>query len=223
MNKPSAKATGAPHKATKPASGTALAPAPSASPAARLGPVIAASTSSPAPVIQTPSPILEDGRRLTGKQEAFALAVAKGATLAAAYRHAYDCETMLPATVHGNAGTLAKDSRIAARIDTLITEININTLHDPKAIREMVLTNLQRLANDPATPHAVKARCNELLGKVRGVDLFTAGAGEAEGRATKADMRALGDRLSKLIPQSVDIIEASPFRPKDDGPDQGKA
>jgi hypothetical protein len=182
-----------------------------ASPAASNGPMLVA------------GPVMEDGKRLTGKQEAFALAVAKGNSLSGAYRQAYDHEGMNDQTVWSKASIEAAKVNVRARIDEHILELNSNTLHAPADIRAMVLRNLQDLANDKTCPESVRARCNELLGKVRGVDLFSAGTGSDDAKATKADMRALGDRLSKLIPQPVDIIDASPFRPKDDGSEPGKA
>ena len=56
---------------------------------------------------------------LTAKQEAFAAAVAKGATGADAYRAAYDARNMRAETLHKRVGELLKHGGIAGRIAEL--------------------------------------------------------------------------------------------------------
>lgn len=56
---------------------------------------------------------------LTAKQEAFAVAVAKGATGADAYRAAYDVGRMTSETLHKRVGELMKHGGIAGRIEAL--------------------------------------------------------------------------------------------------------
>lgn len=57
--------------------------------------------------------------KLTPKQEAFAVAVAKGANASDAYRTAYDAEKMKPAVVHVKASELLANGKVTVRIDQL--------------------------------------------------------------------------------------------------------
>jgi hypothetical protein len=56
---------------------------------------------------------------LTGKQEAFAQAVASGMTQADAYRSAYECENSSDEAIWSNAHTLAKHTEVALRVAEL--------------------------------------------------------------------------------------------------------
>jgi hypothetical protein len=57
---------------------------------------------------------------LTGKQEAFAQAVASGSTQSDAYRQAYDVSlSCLPETIYENASKLAADANVSPRIQEL--------------------------------------------------------------------------------------------------------
>lgn len=58
-------------------------------------------------------------RALTAKQEAFCLAVAGGATLSAAYESAYNCTRQTSKSVNELASKLARDTKIASRINEL--------------------------------------------------------------------------------------------------------
>lgn len=63
---------------------------------------------------------MADRRGLTAKQDKFCrVLVEKGCTAADAYRSAYDCKASKPQTVQQRACELLRDSRIAARVDTL--------------------------------------------------------------------------------------------------------
>jgi DNA-binding Lrp family transcriptional regulator len=57
--------------------------------------------------------------KLTSKQEAFAVAVAKGATHADAYRASYDATGMSEKTLHKRVGELLKHGGITGRISAL--------------------------------------------------------------------------------------------------------
>ena len=54
---------------------------------------------------------------LTAKQTAFCRSVASGMTLADAYRSAYDCARMKPATVRRKACELMKNGNVAATVE----------------------------------------------------------------------------------------------------------
>ncbi len=58
--------------------------------------------------------------RLTGKQEAFAQHVAKGNTLKASVRHAYDAENMTDKSCYEMGCRMMRNAKIAARVDGLI-------------------------------------------------------------------------------------------------------
>ena len=58
-------------------------------------------------------------RQLTAKQEAFAAAVAKGSSMAEAYRTAYAVGSMSEDSIRAEGGKLAKNPRIALRIEQL--------------------------------------------------------------------------------------------------------
>jgi hypothetical protein len=62
---------------------------------------------------------------LTGKQEAFAQAVASGMTQADAYRSSYDCEGSANTTIIENASRTMADSNVAARVAELKEAIAI--------------------------------------------------------------------------------------------------
>lgn len=57
--------------------------------------------------------------RLTAKQEAFAVAVAKGMNASDAYRNAFDTKGMKPASVNREAKRLIDNPKIATRLDRL--------------------------------------------------------------------------------------------------------
>ena len=60
---------------------------------------------------------VKDG--LTAKQEAFAQAVAKGSTLADAYRKSYNAERMKDSSVWCNASKLMSDAKVAQRVESI--------------------------------------------------------------------------------------------------------
>jgi phage terminase small subunit len=59
------------------------------------------------------------GPALTAKQEAFAVAVAKGDTASIAYRAAYDASNMSAAAVHVAACRLSRNAKVALRVEEL--------------------------------------------------------------------------------------------------------
>lgn len=72
-------------------------------------------------------------RRLTAKQEAFAVAYVKSGNASAAYRKIYDAKKMKAAVVHVAACQLLKNPKVSVRIDELrapafeATKIDIET------------------------------------------------------------------------------------------------
>ena len=60
--------------------------------------------------------------RLTAKQEAFAMQVAKGAVLSDAYRECYSAEGMRDSTIWSEACKLAQNPKVATRVKALQAE-----------------------------------------------------------------------------------------------------
>lgn len=112
-------------------------------------------------------------RGLTLKQETFAIAVARGATLTAAYRKAYDCSNMADDTVWNNASRLADDSRVAARVSEEGRMIEKEKPHDPEQARRKIINVIDEIMSDPDTSTAMRLKAAELYGKVRGVGLYS--------------------------------------------------
>jgi len=115
----------------------------------------------------------KDANGLTAKQEAFCQGVgARGETLAAAYRAAYDTSGMAPATVHNEAFKLMTRQEIAARVNTLVREKQANASHDAARIRSHVIERLHSESVNPDNPPAARVRALELLGKLDVVGAF---------------------------------------------------
>ena len=60
---------------------------------------------------------------LTIKQEKFCQGLFTGLTQREAYKRAYDCENMLDATIDSRACELAREGKIAGRLDILVNEL----------------------------------------------------------------------------------------------------
>lgn len=138
--------------------------------------------------------------RLTGKQEAFAQAVAKGAVLSDAYREAYDAERMKDKTIWEEACKLAQNPKVSARVKTLQAEMEEDRRTIERRREEFVLKQLQQEALQADTDGA-RVRALELLGKT--VGLFSdrveiEQAGERSAAEIEAELQA---RLSRLLGQ----------------------
>lgn len=137
---------------------------------------------------------------LTVKQEAFAASVASGATLAASYRSAYDCEAMSAGAIHTEASKLMCNPAIARRINALVDERKVKTSHDAARIRQHVIERLHVEATDPDNPPAVRVRSLELLGKLDVVGMFKDRAAAEPAEPTAGDITAtLEARLKALL------------------------
>jgi hypothetical protein len=138
--------------------------------------------------------------RLTGKQEAFAQAVAKGAVLSDAYREAYDAERMKDKTIWEEACKLAQNPKVSARVKTLQAQMEEDRRTREARREEFVLKRLQEEAMQADTDGA-RVRALELLGKT--VGLFSdrveiEQAGERSAAEIEAELQA---RLSRLLGQ----------------------
>ena len=137
---------------------------------------------------------------LTSRMERFAVEVAKGATLAAAYRAAYTADGMKPETVWSNASRLMADSRVQARVDALVKAGEVVKSHDVGQTRRAVMEKLLVTMHDARVPPAVQLRAAELLGKTAA--MFTDRVEQADVTADQgadAVAEALEARLSRLL------------------------
>jgi phage terminase small subunit len=99
--------------------------------------------------------------KLTAKQEAFAQAIADGMGQADAYRMAYDAEAMKDSTVYSNASRLMNDSKVAARVAELKSQVVEKQLWT----REMSVKGLMsayRIALEAKTSTGMTAAVKEL-------------------------------------------------------------
>ena len=143
----------------------------------------------------------KDANGLTAKQEAFCQGVgARGETLAAAYRAAYDTSGMAPATVHNEAFKLMTRQEIAARVNTLVREKQAKASYDAARIRSHVVERLHAESVNPDNPPAARVRALELLGKLDVVGAFRERVETEAKQAAPDDIAAtLEARLKALL------------------------
>ena len=133
---------------------------------------------------------------LTAKQEAFAQAVAKGSTLADAYREAYDAERMKDSSIWTNASQLMSETKVALRVNAIQKAQEERTLHDHARLKRLVLERLHEEAVN-APSDSARIRALELLGK--SIAMFTDRVEQDDQSRTSADIeQELADRLREL-------------------------
>lgn len=143
---------------------------------------------------------------LTIKQEAFCQAIASGLypTQSAAYRIAYEAESMSAASISQEASRLMSDPRISARIDEIRALKQAGERLDSAKIRAHVIARLHIESLDPDSSPAARIRALELLGKLGGVAAFER---QAEDTSLPQDAdtvtRALRERLEALAKASA--------------------
>ena len=139
---------------------------------------------------------------LTIKQEAFCQAIASGLypTQSAAYRIAYEAESMSAASISQEASRLMSDPRISARIDEIKALKEAGERLDHAKIRAHVIARLHIESLDPDSSPASRIRALELLGKLGGVAAFER---QAEDTSLPQDAdsvaRALKAKLESLM------------------------
>jgi hypothetical protein len=111
-------------------------------------------------------------KSLTGKQKAFALEVAKGATKAGAYRKAYKADAK-PSSLRNDPYRIASDPRIAREIAAYELAIEAAKHRTPSALRELVISGLVEIALNPSTKDAVKVAALRTIGTITEVSAFT--------------------------------------------------
>jgi hypothetical protein len=142
----------------------------------------------------------KDSNGLTVKQEVFCQEVAKGSSLSAAYRVAYNSENMKPAIVNSEACKLMARPIIAARVNMLIEERQAKTSHDSARIKQHVIEKLWLESQDTKNPATVRVRALELLGKMTTVSLFTdrVMTETIDARSPEDIEQQIKDKLAKL-------------------------
>ena len=134
---------------------------------------------------------------LTAKQEAFAQEVAKGTTLADAYRSAYNTEKMKPSSVWNNASQLMNRTQVAHRVESIQRSIEEAQVHDSARLRRLVLERLHVEATNEANTDASRVRSLELLGKT--VAMFSDRVEQVETDRSSSEIeQELLNRLAEL-------------------------
>jgi len=138
---------------------------------------------------------VKDG--LTAKQEAFAQEVAKGSTLADAYRKAYNTEKMKPSSVWNNASQLMQRTQVAHRVEAIQQAMEQSSLHDTARLKRLVLERLHVEATNEDNSDASRVRSLELLGKT--VAMFSDRVEQVETSRSASEIeQELLNRLAEL-------------------------
>jgi len=138
---------------------------------------------------------VKDG--LTAKQEAFAQEVAKGSTLADAYRKAYNTEKMKPSSVWNNASQLMQRTQVAHRVEAIQQAMEQSSLHDTARLKRLVLERLHVEATNEDNSDASRVRSLELLGKT--VAMFSDRVEQVETSRSSSEIeQELLNRLAEL-------------------------
>ncbi len=139
--------------------------------------------------------------RLTGKQEAFAQHVAKGNTLKASVRRAYDAENMTDKSCYEMGCRMMRNAKIAARVDGLIEANTRAALHKGGSLKAFVIERLQEEAMN-AKQDGARVRALELLGKLTEVGAFADVSIDRTPKRTEAEVEAdIKDLLERLRSQ----------------------
>lgn len=138
--------------------------------------------------------------RLTPKQEKFCLEYVKGGrkSLSDAYRAAYNCEQMKPATVNTKACELMKNGKITARINELTEEAKQKAVVTLEAhLNE--LAKLRDLAAD-AGQYGAAIKAETARGKASGLYVDKQDVTSSDGSMSPNQIN-LGDRTTEELMQ----------------------
>lgn len=104
---------------------------------------------------------------LTAKQEAFALAVFKGASATEAYRQCYDAGKMSPEAINVAASRLRAHAKVSLRIE----ELRAPAIEAAQLSEERTLKELAKLAYDESgeVAHGDKLRALDMAMKHQGL------------------------------------------------------
>lgn len=101
---------------------------------------------------------------LTHKQEAFAQAVAAGATLSDAYRTAYSADSMKPATINVKASELMSNGKVSARVGQLRKELENRALWSREESVRVLAEIAGGIESKPAEKVAAVKELNSMHG-----------------------------------------------------------
>ena len=133
---------------------------------------------------------------LTEKQEAFARALAEGATNADAYRKAFGAEGYAPRTLHSKACALAARDDIKVRVNAFVGEKRAKAQLVSERVSDRVWRNVWAIIEDPETPPAAKVSALQLAAKAGGMLVDRV---ETRSLNTPEDIeRELKERLAKF-------------------------
>ena len=137
---------------------------------------------------------------LTGKQEAFAKLVARGAVLSDAYRECYSADTMKDSTVWSEACRLAQNPKVSARIKDIQADLEADRRTIERRREEWILKRLTEEA-DQADNASSRIRALELLGKSLTVSMFSDRIEQSDttDRSASEIEKELTARLDRLI------------------------
>lgn len=146
-----------------------------------------------------PSKIEPEGY-ITPRQRLFADLAFSGMDAALAYDRAYNTKNMKRNEVWVSAIALLNDSPvIRLRLNQLSERLSVVMTDEHERRKSLVLTGLEAIAVDTSQPTPARVKSFELLGKVRGTDLFSDRVETVKGDLTAAQVAAqLGERLAKL-------------------------
>lgn len=158
--------------------------------------VVSAEDVGPVRAPKTRGPILP-GINVTAKEEAFAQAVVKGASLSDAYRQSHDASNMTAETLWRQAIKINSRDRVRARIDSLIQAQERETLHDSRRAKDWIFRNLQRIVENGESEGAQVAAL-QVVAKMHAL-LTDKVEQTTEDAATTAELRQqLADALATL-------------------------
>lgn len=157
---------------------------------------------------------------LTEKQECFAQAVAKGATLIDAYKASYNASSMKTGTIYSEASKLMDRPHIAERVKALLAIRQEKTFAvDAQRVRQHVFDRLMVESVDAGNPAASRIRALELLGKMDVVQMFKETKEVKDDRPDptmlEAKLRAALERLVGLKAKDITPKKGKDERPTD--------
>lgn len=141
-----------------------------------------------------PGPVGRAPSGLTLKQEAFAEALANGATNAEAYRQAYNADGMAAAVVHTEACKLAQHPKVAQRVEDLLRQKQAQKQLVAARAEDRIWRQVWGVLEDDKTPAAVKVSAAALAAKLAGMVTDRV---QVESNSAADIERELAERLRK--------------------------
>lgn len=143
--------------------------------------------------------------KLTGKQKAFAHAIALGETKANAYRKAYKPNAS-KATLSAQPYILAKDSRIAKEVEAYRLALEAEKHRNPAQLKALLVQQLVQHSLDEDFPPAQRMKALQLIGQLFEVGAFLE-------RKETTVVHKSSDIRTRLLERLGTVTDA---KPKDD-------